>query len=129
MADRCQFRVFSGRRDDMRGHLCGKPVKSGDKCAIHMPEAIAKRNADRDAEYDRRASAIREKVRKEKAAYDALAQLPKLQRDNKAPLEALKTHVDCCPDCVVRLMAGNDKGYCGKCRKSKAAIQQAEGAE
>lgn len=89
----CQKRVFSGRRDDMRGHLCGKPAKTQENgawlCSIHTAAAEAKRNAERNARWDAEAEARRQ----------APAQAQ--ERDRRASLfpelvEALKAHLVYC---------------------------------
>jgi len=77
MPDRCQFRVFSGRRDDMRGHLCGRPVKSNGMCAVHTPEAITKRQEATTAKWKAEVELSRKRRERESLAYDAL--------DNKLP--------------------------------------------
>jgi hypothetical protein len=44
MSEQCKKHVYSGRRDDFRGHQCGSKAKKDGLCTIHQPEYIAERN-------------------------------------------------------------------------------------
>lgn len=57
MSERCSKRVYSGERSDWGGHLCGRTAKQQLPdgkwvCAIHSPEATAKREAKSAERYE-----------------------------------------------------------------------------
>jgi hypothetical protein len=56
MSEKCQRRVFSGRRDDMRGHSCGKPAKVQESgfwlCSLHTAQGEKTRREKLHARWD-----------------------------------------------------------------------------
>ena len=64
MSEQCNEHVFSGRRDDFRGHRCTRKAKVDGKCGIHTPEAKQKRKDAVQERYDKkRANSIYGKLR------------------------------------------------------------------
>jgi hypothetical protein len=51
MAEQCRTHVYSGRRDDMRGHQCFNNAKLDGLCTIHQPEYIAEKRRKSDERY------------------------------------------------------------------------------
>lgn len=49
---RCQKRVYSGARWDMRGHMCEKPAKRDGWCTIHHPDAVKIRAEREQSKWD-----------------------------------------------------------------------------
>lgn len=83
MEDRCSFRVFSGSRNDFRGHLCGKPSKQvidgKPLCYLHTPEAIQERRRKREEKWDAEERDARERREKEKETLTRAEEWPRLK--------------------------------------------------
>lgn len=97
MHPNCSYRIFSGARGDMMGHMCSLPaiIDAGGKswCRVHNPEAVAKRRNALHAKWAKENALSAAQSRRKSTAMKALSFVERMASERTVNLEvATKWH-------------------------------------